>query len=165
MAFFKCMRYLCTIGVFSFFLGRVLPKHLFRPESPLFTPKPFEKDGAFYERFRIRLWQKKVPDMSKLFPQLMPEKALKKGFHENLERMLQETCIAEAVHLALIFFSLPCLYWMPGITGVLLWAIYNLLFNLPYIFIQRYNRPRLMRLQQRITKKREESVANRLTPA
>ena len=59
--------------------------------------------------------------------------------------MIQETCIAELVHGVLCIAGLYCFQIWPG-TGGLLIAALNVLGNLPYIIIQRFNRPRLVRL-------------------
>ena len=64
----------------------------------------------------------------------------------DLPRMIQETCVAEMIHVLLSLTGLGCLVIWPGIGGVLVTAVYILLGNLPFILIQRYNRPRLQRL-------------------
>ena len=64
----------------------------------------------------------------------------------QVELLVQETCVAEAVHTASILLGLGALWLWPGWGGVVLWLIWFLLANLPFILIQRYNRPRLMRL-------------------
>lgn len=64
----------------------------------------------------------------------------------HAELLVQETCVAEAVHTASILLGLGALWLCPGWGGVVLWLIWFLLANLPFILIQRYNRPRLMRL-------------------
>ena len=64
----------------------------------------------------------------------------------DLPRMIQETCVAEMIHVLLSLTGLGCLVIWQGIGGVLVTAVYILLGNLPFILIQRYNRPRLQRL-------------------
>ena len=63
--------------------------------------------------------------------------------------MICETCIAELIHALLCLSGLYCLKLWPGAGGIIAAIVYILLFNLPFILIQRYNRPRLIRLQQR----------------
>lgn len=149
----RSIRFLIANGIFSFFLGRLLPKRFFDPNSALFRPKAFEKNGAFYDRFFIRFWHKRVPDMSRIFPRLMPKKALEKGSLNQLEIMVRETCVAEFIHLLLFFASFAVFAHAPNASGVLVFSVYNLVFNLPYLMIQRYNRPRLMRLSCQIQKR------------
>lgn len=150
MAFWKCVNYLVLTGIISFFVGRIIPKRWFSADVFPYRSFAFEQDGKFYDRFKIRFWQKKVPDMSKILPKLMPAKCISYDYKEQLPRMLQETCVAEFIHTLLCFSGLYCLKLWPGMGGAVVSVIYILVFNLPYIMIQRYNRPRLMRLNNRI---------------
>lgn len=61
MKFLYCCIYLAITGVISFAAGRILPKEWFHPEQFPYRSYAFEKDGRFYERFKIRRWQNKVP--------------------------------------------------------------------------------------------------------
>lgn len=150
----RSIRYYCSLGILGFILGRLVPKRWFDPRSRLYAPLPFEKNGTFYDRFRIRFWHRKLPDMSRILPRLMPKKALQKNFHRQLDVMLQETCVAESVHLLLMLLGLPALCFMPDLRGLALWLFYSLFLNLPFVMIQRYNRPRLIRLADQIDAKR-----------
>ena len=150
MAIWKCGNYLVLTEIISFFVGRIIPKRWFSADVFPYRSFAFEQDGKFYDRFKIRFWQKKVPDMSKILPKLMPAKCISYDYKEQLPRMLQETCVAEFIHTLLCFSGLYCLKLWPGMGGAAVSVIYILVFNLPYIMIQRYNRPRLMRLNNRI---------------
>jgi len=146
--FCKCLLYLVAIGAGLFLAGRLLPKRFPYLRFP-YMPFAFEKNGEFYNRIRIRKWQNKLPDMSRLCPDLMPAKKLPKRLNSaNIELMLQETCMAELTHFILCFLGLGCTFLWKGFGGKLLTALY-FLGNLPFILIQRYNRPRLVRLLER----------------
>ena len=72
----NCGIYLAVTGILSFFLGRCL-----RPERRDWNRFPYllyacEKDGTIYRKIGIHHWQNKVPDMSKIFPGMMPPKRL-----------------------------------------------------------------------------------------
>ena len=67
--------------------------------------------------------------------------------------LVQETCVAEAVHTASSLLGLICLWLWPGWGGAIVLAVWVLLANLPFILIQRYNRPRLMRLAALLRKR------------
>ena len=60
--------------------------------------------------------------------------------------------LAETVHTMLNIAGLYVLKLWPGLGGVLLYLVYNLLGNLPFIIVQRYNRPRLMKMKERLEK-------------
>lgn len=149
----RSVRFLISLGILVFVLGRILPKRWFRAESAFFRCHAFEKEGELYGLVRVRYWHKKVPDMSQIFPRIMPKKSLQSGYSQNLERMVQETCVAEFSHLLLIVLSLYLFVLQPNVKGLFLYLLYNLVFNVPYIIIQRYNRPRLQRLALRIREK------------
>lgn len=143
MEFLKCALYLAGIGLLSFLIGRILPKSLFNGEQ--FPFRTCAAEDRLYRALRVRVWQNKLPDMSRMFPALMPPKSLSGNYRERLPRMIQETCIAGLVHLLLAVFGFYCLRIWPGPGGLCL----SLLFcigNIPFIMIQRYNRPRLIRL-------------------
>ena len=164
MNFVKCCLYFALIGIIGFWIGRIIPKHRINAESFPFAPFWFEKNGKIYERIKIHKWQSKLPDMSRIVPKFMPQKNLKGNYKERLPVMIEETCIAELIHYLLCFMATYCVKLWPGMGGFWMSFIYIILFNLPYILIQRYNRPRLMRIMKKTRRAIEfvcvEGVAN-----
>lgn len=156
MRFWKCFFFLAATGVIGFLAGRMIPKKWVRPENGIFRCFAFEKDGKLYEKLGIRKWHKRVPDMSKILPFMMPAKNLTGDYQQRLPVMLQETCVAELTHGLLCVVGLYCLKLWPGAGGWVIYLLYITLFNLPYILIQRYNRPRLMNLYKKLMKKRDQ---------
>jgi len=150
VGFWRCFWYLIITGVIAFFAGRLIPKNWFRPDLFPYRSYKFEQDGRIYDKLKVRKWQNKIPDMSKILPKVMPPKNLSGNFRERMPRMLQETCVAEMIHSVLCVTGLRCLKLYPGIGGVIIVILYIVVFNLPFIIIQRYNRPRLIKLTQRI---------------
>lgn len=144
--FIDCCIYLAVIGVAGFFLGRLLPKNWFPHDSFPYRPFAFEKGGQIYTALGVRRWKDSFPDMSVILPATIPSKRLpKRATSAHLMLMLQETCVAELIHFLLCIGGLRCLWLWNGVGGVWI-ALLNILGNLPYIIIQRYNRPRLARL-------------------
>ncbi len=159
MGFLYCVGYAAAIGTLGFLLGRVLPKAWFRYDRAPFRAFRWEQGGRIYTRLAIQRWQSCVPDMSKVFPKLMPPKSMQtRPSQQTLARMLQETCVAEAVHAFLCVLGLYCLWLWPGWGGAAFYVVYVMLGNLPFILIQRYNRPRLARLYQRRQGQKEGTV-------
>ena len=149
MEIFRCLIYFAIIGVLSFVAGRLMPKRWFRYDAFPYRSARFEKEGAIYNKLKIKSWQNKVPDMSRIFPKMMPAKCLgSKTDAKTLKTMLQETCIAELTHGVLCFAGLHFVSIWHGAGGTVL-AVLNILGNLPFILIQRYNRPRLAKLLRR----------------
>ena len=156
MGFWRCLAYIVALGIVSFVLGRLMPKAWFPFDRAPFRAFGWEQDGRVYLKLGINRWQNRVPDMSRIFPKLMPAKAMDKlPDQAGLLAMIRETCVAEAVHVILCVLGLPCLLLWPGIGGVIVYAVYVLLGNLPFILIQRYNRPRLVRTYRRRQKQKE----------
>lgn len=160
MKLLRCAVYLAITGTIGFFFGRIMPKGWLKPGKGLFRCFAFERNGAVYEKMGIRKWHKRLPDMSRILPFMMPAKNLSGEYEERMPMMIQETCVAEVVHITVSITGLRCLWMWPGIGGVTVTAIHIFLLNLPFILIQRYNRPRLIRLQQKLTsqKKRKEDT-------
>lgn len=156
----KCVLYLAAIGAASFFVGRLLPKDWFHEDRFPFAPFAFERQGKLYEKLKLKSWQNKLPDMSRLFTRLMPAKKMNTDTLRNLPLMIRETCVAELIHLLLPLAGLVCLRLWPGAGGAAVTVLY-FLGNLPFVMVQRYNRPRLRRLLdlQRRTGGRREAGA------
>ena len=156
MKLLKCACYLALTGTFGFFAGRIVPKEWLKPEKGWFRSFSFERNGAVYEKLGIRKWHNKVLDMSRILPCLMPAKNLSGDYEERLPMMIQETCVAEIVHITVSIAGLRCLRMWPGIGGITVTAIHIVFLNLPFILIQRYNRPRLIRLQKKLQTRKEK---------
>ena len=151
-----CFAYAAALGVLSFFLGRLLPKRWLHPEK--FPFRTYAWEDRLWKALQIRKWQAKVPDMSRLFKKLMPAKALTQKTAQDLPLMIGETCVAELTHGLLCIAGLFLLKIWPGAGGIFLTVIYIVFGNLPFLLIQRYNRPRLQKLlarQPRRTSRKE----------
>lgn len=123
----------------------ILPKSWFSPYRKIFTV--FPKERAFYEKIKIRKWKDKV------FASIGWDKRQVKDTNDNeyLFRFLTETCIAEFMHVISIFvgflliFVFPLEYiWCFGFPI----ALVNAFLQLLPVFIQRYNRPKLLKLYE-----------------
>ena len=156
MEFIKCILHIAGIGILSFLIGRVVPASWFQEDRFPYRCYTWEQGGRFYRHFGIHKWQSKVPDMSKIFPGIMQEKKVTEHFQEELPRMITETCIAEWIHALLCVAVLPCLWIWPGWGGIVFTLIY-IFANIPFILIQRYNRPRLIGIRNKMNKPRKEA--------
>lgn len=156
--FLHCVVYLAVVGFVMFLVGRKLPAERFHESRFPYAPYAFEKDGEVYEKLGVRVWKTKLPDMSRFFPSLMPPRTVVPGDADHLEALIKETCIAEFTHVLLFFAGFACLFIWDGNGGVIVTAVYSLFGNLPFIIIQRYNRPRLVRTKDRILVRKRQSL-------
>lgn len=150
--FWGCALYVAVIGFVMRFVGAWYNRERFSPDSALYRPKSWEKNGEFYKKLGIRRWKDRVPDVSRRAKKLYTKKVDMQKSPQNLRRLIQETCVAECVHYQLILLSLPVTWIYKGLGG---WVIFAMCVtgNLVFVAIQRYNRPRLMRALERLEKR------------
>lgn len=141
-----------TLGVPAFFLGEKLPRSIFKPECFPYRSFSWENEGQIYEKIGIRYWKNRTPDMSKYLRRAFAKQGNFLRDPDHLRRLVQETCSAEFVHWVLVFVS-PLFVVLMDDLGWLSMVLY-ILGNLVSVVIQRYNRPRIMKIIQRIEKRK-----------
>ena len=102
-----------------------------------------------YEKLGIKRWKDIAPDMSRIMPDMVKKKLTSENKERGMDTLIAETCVAECVHWGLVILSFGILFWWRGVWAAVFLLVYNILGNLPFIIIQRYNRPRLVMLEQR----------------
>lgn len=147
--------YITIIGQGCFWIGLIVPRSLFSGNKFPYREYKWEKDGILYDIFRIKKWKTKVPDMSKITRLLFPKKLSRNMTSDDFDRLVKESCIAELSHYVLFILSLGIYEIWKDRAGIALCILYNLIGNVPYIIIQRYNRPHFARIRDML-KKREE---------
>ena len=157
----SCIGYLAGISLLAFFVGRMMPYSWFSYDRFPYKSFPFEKNGKIYLKLKINKWQSKVPDMSKIFPDLIPAKKLLDNSEEALNVLIKETCIAELIHWMFAVIGLAGLWICPNVWGGLIIFVYVVVGHFPFILIQRYNRPRLVKLLKRMQKSHQKQHAEK----
>lgn len=154
--FWRCVVYAVVLALAAHPLGQAL-RCRFDPGRAPFRPWKWEKNGRIYSRLGVEKWKKLVPDMSRLLPDMVKKELPGSGTvtAEQADTLVQETCRAEVVHTASCLLGLAFLRLWPGAGGAAVLAVWVLLANLPFMVIQRYNRPRLVRLAA-LLRKREQ---------
>lgn len=102
---------------------------------------PFEK--RLYQWIKVKKWKKNMPTYS---PELF-------DYEEHTwSEIAQAMCQAELVHETIVILSfLPVLMskWWDAFGVFLVTSIAAALFDLCFVFMQRYNRPRIVKLTER----------------
>ena len=124
-----------------------LPASYFDENKPRFRPRDWERGGRWYkDTLRINSWKDRIPQYTS-----------KDGFSkehlddvsiEYLNQFIMETCRGEWMHLSGALCAVLLLVINPIGFG-LVFAFLDLLGNLPFAAIQRYNRFRLQTLRKR----------------
>lgn len=138
---------ICSLTVLI--VGLLLPRRWFSPDSALFAERKWEDGGRIYNKLRVGKWKGRLPDMSKYIKGMIAKRLHGRETADDIGRLISETCVAEAAHLALMVLALGMIVIWRGVGGVICCVCYAA-GNVPYIIIQRYNRPRLRRMQKRI---------------
>lgn len=112
-----------------------------------FRSRPFEK--RLYRALRVRKWRKHVPTYA---PEVFSLE------HHSLEEIIGATCQAEVVHEIIILLSpAPILLAIPfGVPGVFVaTSVLAALLDAVFVILQRYNRPMLVKVSERIEKSKD----------
>lgn len=127
-------------------LTLMIPDSSFEHNIDFFRDFNWENNGKFWSKwFHVRKWKDYLPDSSSIFKAAYNKKVLNPINSEALEKFIIETQRAELAHWLSILPAPLFFIWNPAWAGWLM-IIYAILFNLPFIIIQRYNRPRLIYL-------------------
>lgn len=132
-------------GVLTLLLGIPVPRHIFRADRFPFKTYAFEKDGEIYKKLLVHKWKDIVPDASKVITKMAKKRINKNADRDALERLVQETCVAEIVHWILIVLTPVYCAGIP-LGFSMLFSVLYALGNLVFIIIQRYNRPRFEKI-------------------
>jgi glycosyl-4,4'-diaponeurosporenoate acyltransferase len=121
-------------------------RKLLNPKNRLFREKSWEAGGDIYQRlFKVRTWKAILPELSDFLKILFPKKKIRAFDAGYLQSYIIESCRAELTHFCIIGITLLFPLWA-GFSVSLLVIYISVLLNLPFIVIQRYNRPRIQRL-------------------
>jgi glycosyl-4,4'-diaponeurosporenoate acyltransferase len=131
-------------------IGRSLPTKILTMDRWLFKPRKWEENNNIYHKiFFVHKWKKFLPDGDSFIKGGFEKKKLKSFDREYLERFIVESCRAETAHWLQI---LP--FWIFGFFApffvVFLMLIYAIIVNIPCIIAQRYNRPRIKALIEKM---------------
>ena len=160
MGFGHAVIYTASLGVVSHYVGRALPRRWFHPDRFPFKSFRWEQEGNVYRRLGVQHWKDLVPDMSKVMPDMIPKRVSLRGTAEEAMTLVQETCVAEAVHGVLMVLSVGNYLLCQNLLGLAVTLFDAIFLNLPYWIIQRYNRPKLLRLAEKLHRKENHGSEN-----
>ena len=97
-------------------------------------------EPKLYAALKVKLWKDHMPTYDPASFSLK---------HNSLEQIVRNSCVSEAVHEVIIAFSfLPIFFTIPwgALPVFLITSILAALFDSTFVIMQRYNRPRLLRI-------------------
>lgn len=147
--FIRCILYLFIVSIIVFLIGRFFPRNLIKHNKFPFKSFKWEKEGQIYNYLKIKKWKTKLPDASillnRIIPKIYPKKRMKNKEVDKAIILLKESCIAEGTHKLVSILGFGCILIWKSIGGVTISIVFYL-FNVPFVIIQRYNRPRFLKL-------------------
>ena len=121
-----------VVGAVLGFALAAVPGRIFHQDFFLYRCFPFEKNGAFYEKyFKITRWKDKLPEFSEIVKIGFCKDSLTDLSQNYLDRFLTETMRAEFCHVLLILLS-PVYYLFNTPAWGLTMVIATILGNLPF---------------------------------
>lgn len=126
-----------------------LPVRFYDYRRRLFRERKWERGGRFYEQFfLVKRWKTKLPELSDYLKVIFSKRRLKSVGSNYLLTFVEESCKAEFTHWIIILSSLLFFFRTDSATALRVFFVASVL-NLPYIIIQRYNRPRILHMLRR----------------
>jgi glycosyl-4,4'-diaponeurosporenoate acyltransferase len=130
---------------------RLFSRSLYERNKWFFKEYPFEK--RLYKKIHLVKWKDKLPELGRMMN--FEKKHLKKQVSlKYIDKFILETYYAEFGHLAIAILGFLCILVNPSeyIRMALICSVINFIIQIPFCLIQRYNRPRLVRLKSRLNK-------------
>lgn len=136
--------------------SRLLPRHWYDHRSAFFRTRAWEL--RLYDRLHIRAWKDYLPELGVIvgFAKDHLSEVVDKRY---IDRFLWETCYTEVAHWICMvagfsYIALSLLLDEPHrfVGFFIAISLANFVLHIPFILIQRYNRPRLEMLREKICK-------------
>lgn len=113
-------------------------------EGVWFREKSFEK--KLYKLIRVRKWKKYLPTYS---PNTFDTSK------KTVKEIVGATCQAEIVHeviMALSLLPIALIPFLKGAAAFIITSVFAMLIDSAFVILQRYNRPKLIRVMERFDK-------------
>ena len=133
------------LSIANTFLSLKFPKSILDYQNWIYKDKKWEDGGEVYQRvLKVRNWKNQLPELSDFLKPIFSRKHIASFDEKHIQKYLLESCRAELTHWGIILSSLLFGIWSSFLqTFFMIFLALGL--NLPYVIIQRYNRPRIIR--------------------
>ena len=129
--------------------GEIVPRCIRHPmKYAWFQQRPFEP--KLYDVLKVKRWKDHMPTYDPASFSLQ---------ENTLAQIVDNCCVSEAVHEVIILFSfVPLLFsfWWDAFPVFLITSVLSALFDGSFAIMQRYNRPRLIRILKKKEAKAHE---------
>lgn len=144
--------YIAISGFIFYLIGEAMPRKWFSEDKFPYSDYKWERKGKIYDKLKIKKWKSKLIDMSKIFATMIPKSVALNVTPAQLSALIKETCVAEFIHYVLCLTSAGVYYIYRDAKGIFVWFL-CVLGNIPFILVQRYNRPHLKVIRDKMLSK------------
>lgn len=135
-----------------------IPDSYYNKQQTWYEPFEWEENGAFWQKhLKVKQWKDRLPEASSFIKSMYDKKNINDLSLEALQKFITETKRGEHTHWVSMLPAPLFFLWNPAWAGWLM-ILYAFFANIPFIIIQRYNRPRLKRIYIRMRKKEKEGI-------
>jgi len=136
------------VSISHIFAG--LPLEKINSDSKFFQTARWERGGQIYQDwFKVKSWKGKIPSLGAKTVKSYDLKTVRQMSLDELRLWVKESCRAELCHWALIVPGFLFFLWNDVLVAWIMVA-YAFANNLIPIIMQRYNRPRVRRVLERL---------------
>lgn len=122
----------------------------FNKDISFMKTRKWENCGKIYQDIlKIKQWKDKLPELRLPTKQKFKKKSFDSIQPDYIQRFVAETRRAEFTHTIIILGSLVFYFINSFFMGSIIFITATIL-NLPFIIIQRYNRPRILRISCKV---------------
>lgn len=130
------------------FISTKLPERYYNYRAWLYKERKWERNGEFYQQvLKVKRWKGHMPEIADFIKSAFPKNSIKEFTNEYIEKYLLESCRAEFAHWCIIASSIMFLF-CEGTAAFIFILLIAIILNAPFIIIQRYNRPRIIRIMK-----------------
>lgn len=137
---------------------RLLPKKWFDGSAKVYRVS--KSETKFLTNIKIKSWKDKIPNLAKI----MYRNALENVDPKDttfIKKLISESCYAESLHIACIITAVIALFCTITtklfLTMTLPIAVVFVIYNIPSILVQRFNRPRMQKQLEFIEKTKNKA--------
>lgn len=135
-------------------LGTRISHKCLKKDNIYFRSWNFEKEGQLWQKLvKVQYWKNQLPDGQRINSNIVSKAAFdtSSNTHE-VSKFILETRRAELVHL---FSILPVIAFLNSSRSIkIINLVYVIIANVPCIIVQRYNRPKLVRIYSKMLKRK-----------
>jgi glycosyl-4,4'-diaponeurosporenoate acyltransferase len=130
-------------------IGHFLPDSVFASDRGWWRIRTFESEGRLWSRrFAVERWKDRLPEAGGWLPGGISKRRVPGRSGADLALLARETRRAEAVHVVSGLAGIAATAWNPAALAAAN-VVFALVFESPFVVVQRYNRARIERVLAR----------------